>query len=86
MTLGDFIIADPAKVLSHDAAKARILAAIDAARGNRTRAAEALGESYRGLLRVIDALDMWPAIDALCAERDYSVQPGPPRARSASVA
>lgn len=81
MTLGDFIIADPAKVLSPDAARARILAAIDDARGNRTHAAKALGESQRSLLHLIAHLDMWPAIDALCAERGYSVQPGPSRSK-----
>lgn len=83
LTLGSFVIADPALVLSPDAARTKILAAIDAAQGNRTHAARALGEEYRQFLRVIARLDLWPAIDALCEERGYAVQPGAERREKA---
>lgn len=71
--MGALIIVDP------NAARERILAAIDAAKGNRTRAAEALGAKHRSLLRWIDKLALWPEIDRLCKEKGYDVQPGPGR-------
>jgi hypothetical protein len=71
--MGALIVVDPAT------AKAEILASIDAAKGNRTRAAEALGAKHRSLLRWIDKLALWPEIDRLCKAKGYDVQPGPGR-------
>lgn len=71
--MGALIVVDP------DKAKAEILDAIDKAKGNRTHAANAIGATQRNLLRWIAKLDMWPDVDALCQEKGYTVQPGPPR-------
>jgi hypothetical protein len=73
--MGGLIAYDPEK------AKAEILAAIDAAQGNRTRAGKALGADYRTLVRWIGKLAMWPAVDALCERKGYDVQPGPGRGK-----
>jgi len=56
-----------------------ILEALDAAKGNRTAAAKALGIEHRGLARCIERHGLWPAVDELCAKKGYHVQPGPPR-------
>lgn len=66
-------------VVAPDQARAEILAAIDAAEGNRTRAAEILGANLRTLQKWIERLGMYPDIDALCERKGYHVQPGPAR-------
>lgn len=66
-------------VVAPDQARAEILAALDAAKGNRTHAAEALGVSLSILKRWIVALDLYPAIDKLCEEKGHDVHPGASR-------
>jgi len=66
-------------IVNPDEAKRRILAAVDKAKGNRTHAAEALGAPLRTFHNWCDRLDLWKAIDALCAEKGYAVQAGPQR-------
>lgn len=62
-----------------EAARQMILAAVDAAHGNREVAAQALGISRRQLFRRIARLDLWEAVDDLCRKRGYSSLPGYPR-------
>jgi hypothetical protein len=71
--IGALIHIDPAL------ARAEILAAIDAAKGSRTHAAEAMGAPLRTLHNWIQALGLGHDIDALCTRKGYHVQPGPER-------
>ena len=66
-------------VIAPDQARAEILAAIDAAKGNRTHAAATLGVPVMTLRKWIDRLALWPAIDELCQAKGYHVQPDPKR-------
>jgi transcriptional regulator with GAF, ATPase, and Fis domain len=73
---GALICTDPA------AARKRILDALTAARGDRSRAARALGlATPRTLYRWIERLSMWPEVDALINERGFDKLPAPPRTR-----
>jgi transcriptional regulator with GAF, ATPase, and Fis domain len=80
-TFGALIHTDP------DGARKQILDALTAARGDRSRAAKALGlKTARTLYRWIERLDMWPTVDALIAERGFDKLPAPPRTRDRVIA
>lgn len=66
-------------IVNPDEARRRILDAIDEAKGNRTRAAEALDAPLRTFHNWLDRLDLWPEVDRLCHSRGYDVHPGPTR-------
>lgn len=71
--LGALIHAKP------DEAKAKILKAIEDAKGDRKAAAEALATTHRSFYRYIERLRLWPEIDALMKLKKFEVTPGPPR-------
>jgi transcriptional regulator with GAF, ATPase, and Fis domain len=73
--LGCLVVVDPA------AARRRLLDAIEASGGDRSKAATELGISHRQFYRLIARLGLWPAIDRLCRVRKFPVVPGPPRKR-----
>ena len=69
-----------ALIHSHpDEARAKILAAIQDAKGNRKHAAEALGTTHRSLYRFIERLRLWGEIDRLIRREGYPLREGPPR-------
>jgi DNA-binding NtrC family response regulator len=71
--LGGLVAIDPA------AARRRILDAVEASGGDRSKAATELGISHRQFYRLVSRLGLWPAIDRLCRVRQFPVVPGPPR-------
>jgi len=80
--LGALVIARPEEV------RGLILDAIRQAGGNRSHAARGAVLTaanggrpvpLRTLHNWISTLNLWPAIDALCAEHGFAVQPGPKR-------
>lgn len=71
--LGALIHVDP------DAAKGRILKAIEQSKGDRKAAAEALGTTHRSFYRFVERLKLWPDIDRLMRDKEFAKVPGPPR-------
>jgi hypothetical protein len=71
--IGALIALEPAR------ARSEILAALEAAKGNRSEAAAALGAPIRTFHNWIDKLGLWPDIDALCRDHGFDVHAGPPR-------
>lgn len=69
-----------AMIHSHpEEARAKILAAIKDAGGNRKQAAEALGTTHRSLYRFIERLRLWSEIDRMVADNGFPEREGPPR-------
>ena len=71
--LGALIHTQPEK------AKAQILEAIRASKGDRKKAAAALGTTHRSLYRYLQRLRLWDSVEAILVEEGLPSMPGPPR-------
>jgi transcriptional regulator with GAF, ATPase, and Fis domain len=79
--IGALIVTDPER------AKAEIIEVLRNAKGDRDKAAQALGlNTPRSLYRWIERLEMWAAVDKLAKEEKFVQRSGPLRSRDRIVA
>lgn len=71
--IGAMIHTDP------DGVKKQILDALIAAKGDRGKAAKALGTTSRSFYRYIERLHLWEIVDTLTEAHGFEKIPGPPR-------
>lgn len=60
-------------------AERRVLHALEVAKGDRRKAAEALGTTHRSFYRFVERMKLWDKIDALMQRKGFPMIPGPPR-------
>lgn len=69
-----------------DEARARLLAAFEASKGDRGLCAAAMSTTPRNLYRAFNRLRLWPQLDALSTKLGFEHAHGPPRARERLLA